>query len=310
MNRKVRCQKSDVRNRKSDFSVLCLRRKASAERRLDDCGLSSVFCSLVFVAALCLGCSSTYAENTSCPEKKNAVKSKVDIVLEALRKKVAELKSYEANIQYIFRQPLLESETQRRGVLYYKKEPDRSKLRINFETIKQDDEEEEKYVEHFIFDGVWLVEIDYQLAQANFYQKAPEDEPINALDLAGEQLPIIGFSNIEKLQEQFDITLVQSDSKDCNEVNHLHLKTKSQSTYKDRYRNIDIWIDKITGLPKRIVAKTPTDEDAYEDIYDIRLNKTKFNKKIKSNVFKVTIPKDFSIKREPLRKEENREEKG
>jgi outer membrane lipoprotein-sorting protein len=236
------------------------------------------------------------AESKGCCGVGGAVKP-LEAVLGDLSKKVEQLVSYEAQVEFIYSQPLLESETVRKGWLYYRKNGGRSKLRINFETLRQDDGEEQKYLEQFLFDGVWLVRIDYQTRQADFYQKAPENEPIDAFDLACEQVPIVGFARIEQLKQHFDITLPAPPS-DCNDVSRLHLRVNAQSAYKDRYKYVELWIDRVTGLPRKIVAAT-----IEGDIYDIRLHKSKFNKNIKPNIFEVAIPKDFSTKREPSPKQ-------
>src|SRR3972149_886693 len=69
----------------------------------------------------------------------------VEIILEKLNQKTKELQSYEAQIEYKFSQPLLESQSVREGVLYYTKSDRQSRLRINFQTLNQDDEKQQKY---------------------------------------------------------------------------------------------------------------------------------------------------------------------
>ena len=56
----------------------------------------------------------------------------LDGVLQTLQDKAAALKSYQVNVDYIFKQPLLESQQRRKGVLYYAKFDDKSYLRIDF----------------------------------------------------------------------------------------------------------------------------------------------------------------------------------
>ncbi len=73
--------------------------------------------------------------------------SSVDKILEKLNQSVAALKTYQCNIEYLFDQPLFDSKTLRSGKLYYKKHNDNSALRINFLTLKQDDEKEKPFRE-------------------------------------------------------------------------------------------------------------------------------------------------------------------
>ena len=63
-----------------------------------------------------------------------------------LDKKSREIKTYEAKIVYLFKQPVLESEALRTGKLYYDNDEKGSKLRINFSTLRQDNEPVPNYV--------------------------------------------------------------------------------------------------------------------------------------------------------------------
>ena len=68
----------------------------------------------------------------------------VDAVLEQLNKKTRELRSYQCQIEHKYVQPLLESQAIRKGALYYMRSDGKSALRVNFETLQQEDEKEQK----------------------------------------------------------------------------------------------------------------------------------------------------------------------
>jgi outer membrane lipoprotein-sorting protein len=216
--------------------------------------------------------------------------NRVETILTQLQKKVRNINSYQGQVHYEYRQPLLESKSVRKGVLYYAKLGKTSKLRVNFETLKQDDEKEQEYKEHFIFDGVWLTQIDYQIKAVKLYQMTEANQPVDAFELASKNLPIIGFSKIEDLKKHFEIKLIESKTDEQKKSIHLHLKTKPGSPYRDRYSSIDFWIDKKLSLPAKVVAVTPEPE---EDIYEIRLLKPRVNKEIDEKVFDVEIPPGF-----------------
>lgn len=221
----------------------------------------------------------------------------VETILRELNRKTAELKSYEGRIEYRFSQPILESETLRKGALYYAKCNGKSALRINFQTLKQDDEEEQKHIEHYIFDGTWLTHIDYQIKAVKCYQLAEANEPVDAFELVSKNFPIIGFSKVEDLKREFEIKLVEQAQAEPSEFIHLHLKVKPDSIYKDDYTSVDFWIDKELYLPAKIVA-TSTEED----IYEIRFLDAKVNEKLNTKIFEVKIPKGFTMERIPLKK--------
>jgi len=270
----------------------------------------SPFILLIVVSACWAGCSA----KTTCAEPKEKQANPVDMVLNQLSRRTKQLKSYQARVEYKFIQPLFESTTLRKGVLYYAKSGKKSKLRMNFRTLKQDDEEEQKYREEFIFDGVWLTRINYQIKQVSMRQMAEPNKPVDAFVLASRNLPIVGFARIEDLKKQFHIKLVEqekgttpvipaelvSEGAGIHDFVHLHLKVKSGSIYKDDYISIDFWIDKKLGLPVRINAVSTE-----EDIYQIKLLKPQVNKQIEQGVFDLKTPRDFGKEIIPLKKNKN-----
>jgi len=152
------------------------------------------------------GCASGSMENADTQQKKQTT-DPVDKVLEQLNKSTLELESYQGQIEYKFIQPsLFDSQDLRKGILYYVKEDNKSKLRVNFQRRKQDEDEEHKYIEQYIvldgasltypgrqFKGTWLVCADYQIEEVKFVQLAePNDpnKPVDVFDLASKNLPI------------------------------------------------------------------------------------------------------------------------
>jgi len=241
---------------------------------------------LLSTVGICWAGGCTESLGISQPKRTDA--NSVETVLKQLNRKTAELKSYQCQIEYRFSQLLLESEALRKGVLYYEKSDGKSALRINFQTLKQDDEEEQKYIEQYIFDGVWLTHIDYQIKAVKRYQQAEPNEPVDAFELARRNFPIVGFSETEDLKSEFEINLVEQQGGEAEDFVRLHLKVKPDSIYKDDYTSIDFWIDKKLHLPAKIVAISTE-----EDIYQIKLLGVKVNEELDKKVFEVKIPRGF-----------------
>ncbi len=233
----------------------------------------------------------------------------VNIVLEKLNKTTSGLKSFQSRIEYKYLQPVLESESLQKGVFYYARSDGKSALNINFNTLKQDDEKEQKYVERYIvldgarlplpnreLKGIWLALLDYQIKEAKYYQLAEPNDPnksIDVFDLASKKLPMLGFSKIEDLKKQFEVSLVEPQKNESEEFIQVHLKVKPNSIYKDDYISIDFWIDKKLGLPVKIIAVKSEPEPPYSDILEIKFLKPKVNKSIDKKVFELKIPKGF-----------------
>ena len=242
-------------------------------------------------------------------QQQNPKDDPVNIVLEKLNKKTSELQSYESQIEYKYLQPLLESESLRKGILYYTRSGGKSELNINFNTLKQDDEKEHKNLEQYIFldgaslthpdyefKGIWLVHLDYQIKEVKYYQLAEPNDPnesTDVFDLAGKKLPMLGFSKTEDLKKQFEINLVEPQKTESEEFIQVHLRVKPNSIYKDDYISIDFWIDKKLDLPAKIIAVKSEPEPPYGDIVEIKFLNPKVNKGIEKKIFELKIPKGF-----------------
>ncbi len=252
----------------------------------------------VLFAVLATGLSWGAAANPAATAPATASEpNALDKVLKNLEAKANELKSYQVNMDYLFKQPLLESQQRRTGVLYYAKFDKESFLRIDFNTLQQDEEKPQTYKQQYIFDGVWLLEVDYRLQTATSRQLAEPNQPLDALSLASKRLPVLGFSKVQDLRKQFEIGLVTDPQAQAAELDHLHLKVKPDSVYKDDYVTIDFWIDRKIGLPARVEAVTPE-----EDVYEIKLTDPKVNVPLDRKLFQADIPRGFSKEVVPLAK--------
>ncbi len=250
------------------------------------------------------GCASGAVDNPDTQQKKQT-QDPIDKILEQLNKSTRELKSYQGQIEFKFTQPsLFDSQDLKKGILYYTKDGNKSKLRVNFQTRKQDEEPERKYIEQYIvldgnsltypdyrFEGTWLVCLDYQVPEVKYIQVAEAgdpNKPMDVFELASEYLPLVGFTKTQELKEQFEVSLIEQKTPESKDFIQVHLKVRPNSIYKDRYTIIDFWVDRKLNLPAKVVAITTE-----EDIYEIKLLQQKVNKAIDSKVFDFKIPKNF-----------------
>ncbi len=232
-----------------------------------------------------------------CDEQGTYEANYVSSILNGLKQKTSQLQSYQCEVNYLFSQPLLESKTLRTGNLYYARLSNGSKLRINFDTLTQDENPQQKYGEQYIFNGQWLTHIDYQIKQVQKRQLAEANEPLDAFELAKRNFPLIGFDKTEDLQQQFEISIVEEREQSnivipakagIQNLVHLNLKVKPDSIYKDDYKSVEVWIDKGLMLPAKISAVSTEG-----DIYEISFIKPKVNEAIDRKVFEFTIPDGF-----------------
>jgi outer membrane lipoprotein-sorting protein len=212
--------------------------------------------------------------------------------LKKLNNRTRNLESYQCRIEYLFEQPVFETKTLQTGVLYYQKDSGKSALRINFRTRSEEEEKEQKYQDEYIFDGIWLTHIDYQVKEVKRYQRAKENEPVDAFDLVAKNFPILGFSKVEELEKNYDIKLLEKENACKSAIGGLvgfSLSPKPDSGYKD-YKTINFWVDSSIDLPAKIIA---TNADG--DIYQVRFLEPKINQKIDKKVFEYKVPKGFTV---------------
>jgi outer membrane lipoprotein-sorting protein len=267
-------------------------------------------CILLLLLSV-FGAPSTGAEKPCCAnnQKKETVISQEEIqkdnasiieeILSKMNAATQKLNSCQANLSYLVIQDpeLLDSRTLQNGMLYYQKTDSGSKLRIRFDDIKQDDFDPVKQKEEYLFDGVWLTRINYKLEQIDIYQQAPEDKPIGVFELISHNFPLIGFSNINDIKNDFDILLAPKTG-DPNESICLLLKVKKDSNFMKDYDKINIWVENSLYLPKKVVAYTRQGDEHHIEFKDMNINK-----KLENAVFAVETPAHFRKNIEPLEKE-------
>jgi outer membrane lipoprotein-sorting protein len=265
---------------------------------IPEIAMRKIIFAVVFAFSMSL--SACIAEPNSIAKEPNGPQDRLGIILEHLNQKSNDVHTYSADISYLFSQPVAQTQTLRTGKLYYYNTGKMSKLRINFDTLQQEQEKPEKYLDQYIFDGVTLTRIDYQLKTAEYRQLTEPNKPLNAFELASRYWPIIGFVSTDKLKKDFDISL----AKEQDHQAELIMKTKPDSQYRNDYSTINFWIDTKEFVPLRTIATTPDG-----DIHDLRFLNAAVNKKVSEGTFNVDVPADFGKNVIPLEKGRNSENK-
>ena len=220
-------------------------------------------------------------------------------ILDRLQENASKLTSCTSKIEYLFIQDpdLLDSHMLRKGNLYYLKSDDRSRVKIQFDTLKQDEFDDEKRLEIYLFDGVWLTKVDFALEQVDQFQQAPENKPLDAFDFLSHHFPLVGFSGSKRFETEFDVSLAEVAAEDPNLV-QLLLDVKEGSRYSKDYKKIDFWIDNKLYLPRRVRALS-----TQGDVYDIRFLDIQTNKKLEKQTFTIETPGHFRKNIEALKQE-------
>ncbi len=236
--------------------------------------------------------------------------SEIDKILAKLNAMSKTIETYQCQLLHLVEQPLFESQSLRTGKMCYLRKKGSSRLRVDLETIKVDDEPIRDELQQFFFNGHWLTVIDHPLKQIKKYElvdpnKVDPDKGNDAFDLISEHMPIVGFTGTDKLKQEFDISLVEPRDDDPNDVAILNMKVKKDSLYKDNWVSIEFTVDKKLWLPVKMVTLSTE-----EDIYGISFVKAKLNEKLPDGIFNIELPKGFTLAEQvPLKRNSNKNNK-
>jgi len=247
-------------------------------------------------SALCPADCCTDPDKPQTQSVCSSASAAVEQILDRMHKSAQSLTSLQADLEYLFIQDpeLLEARTTRKGTLYYSKGADKSNLRISFQTVQQDQEEPQARPEHYLFDGIWLTKIDNALETVDLYQKAPTDKPVGVFDFISHNFPMVGFTDPKKLEIEFVIS-VSDVPAEPNQPQHLILKVRPDSIYKDDYTKIEVWVNQKNWLPQRLTAVS-----VQGDFYDLTWLHLRINKQIPQEIFNLEIPSHFRKNTHPL----------
>lgn len=210
----------------------------------------------------------------------------LDQVLAQVQKAGGDLTTYQARIEYTLRQPLLDCQTVRTGMIYYQRGQVSSSLRVSLQTLQQDQDKPYPHREEFIFDGVWLTHIDYQVKSVTKRQLTEPNQPKDPFELAGQEFPVVGFVDINQLSKEFMVELITSNTK--GQTYQLLFRPLPQSRFSKQYRRILIYLDERTWLAQKVEA-----ESTEADIYVVVFLQPRLNQPIDPTVFQIKPPPDF-----------------
>ncbi len=226
-----------------------------------------------------------------------ADKTSVDEVLLKMDKAAANIRNYRADIEFIDKDMIFDSTVVRTGKIYYANEPNCSALRINLLTRKEDDYPAQAFKEDFVFDGVWLVRVDYQNKMIHRDQLTDANKPIEPMELAGRNFPLIGFGQTTKLKKDFNIDLKSQNTR----IIELNLVPEPNTMFAEKYRSIIVEVSKSDYLPGRITAQT-----SEQSIITMEFSSVSLNKKLEKTVFIIETRSGFAENINALKKSSDR----
>jgi protocatechuate 3,4-dioxygenase beta subunit/outer membrane lipoprotein-sorting protein len=174
----------------------------------------------------------------------------------------------------------------RTGKVYYQgpgeKEP--AKFRIHFDTLRQGTGPKIKDVVDYAFDGAWLTVRKERIKQVSRYQVARPGEKVNPLQLGKGPFPVPFGQKADTVIKHFRPTTRPSKKTDPKDTDYIKLTTRRRYRKEFSVVWLEMWIDRKTSLPVKIVA-----EDRSENQTTVIFKDTKTPKSFDKKIF--TLPR-------------------
>jgi len=216
------------------------------------------------------------------------VSPELNKLLDRIEKTGAALKSFQADMLFEQEQLLVDTVTIRKGYLYYRADKETVRFRIHFDDWLQKDLEEEatakpvKFEEDFVFDGLWLTRRNERTKSVQRWEIAKKPRPREDFRLGKGPFPLPFAIRKADVLKEFEVKVHQADPNDKNEIEHLLLKPKKESSYAEEYVNLELWVNDRTALPQKMRYHSEDDE-----VTTISWTKIKADESIKDEVFEL-----------------------
>jgi hypothetical protein len=228
------------------------------------------------------------------PTKKSSVDPAALLILDRLEKAGEKYTTVQSDVVMHIRSPLTGDITERTGSVAYqkgtkdKKEP--SKFRISFETLQQDEGPRMKEKIDYIFDGQYLTEDNYKLKTRTRYQLAAKNEKIEPLKIGQGPFPMPFGQKTADILEYLTPVTRKPNKKDPKNTDYIKLLPNEKNKDRVNFVRLEMWVDKTTNLPVKIVSKTKN-----KDVRTVTLTNTRTTVKIDPRLFNVKKPSGFKL---------------
>ncbi|MDY7009729.1 MAG: S41 family peptidase [Planctomycetota bacterium] len=173
------------------------------------------------------------------------------------------------------------------GKVYYQgpgeKEP--AKFRIHFDTLRQGTGPKIKDVVDYAFDGEWLTERKERIKQMSRYQVAPPGGNVNLLQLGKGPFLVPFGQNAQTVIKHFQPSSRPAKKTDPKNTDYIKLTTRRQYRKEFSVVWLEMWVDRKTSLPVKIVA-----EDRSENITTVLFKDIKTPKSFPKKTFDLPRP--------------------
>jgi outer membrane lipoprotein-sorting protein len=205
----------------------------------------------------------------------------VDQVLDALKTRGDNLKGFTADVNLTESDQATGDSTGHLGSLVFQQlGKGDGRIRVTFKQRTEGDKVFDEDHQYTLADG-WLVDRDAIKKNEVRRQVVKPGEKIDLLKLGEGPFPLPIGQDKEQVHAQFDVSLIAGAKDDPAQSVHLLLKPKPGTDLARKYAQVDVWVDRPTGMPVRIVTQDVSGERVQTTLLtnvklDVQLNDTDF----------------------------------
>jgi outer membrane lipoprotein-sorting protein len=210
--------------------------------------------------------------------------SSIDEILDALKARGDNLKTFSAQVALESIDPGLGSSSTQRGTVLYdnSRAGQNARIRVIFDDVVEEGKiRKEKH--EYLLDGEWLTErTNREKSQIRRQVLAP-GEKMNLLKLGEGPFPLPIGQPKEEVQKQFEVQKIVPSKDDPPGTVHIRLTPKPDTRFAKQFKKIDVWVDQKTHFTNRIDVIDPNGISAKST----KLTDIKVNAPLKDDDFKL-----------------------
>lgn len=220
----------------------------------------------------------------------------VDKVLDRLEEKGRAIKGLACKLtyKYVTVEPVEDSQTKEGELLFAVDEPN-SLFLIHFTRLLAEGVVIDRH-EYFLFDGRWLIERNDKARTVIKREIVRPGERIDPFKLGKGPFPLPFGQRREDILRNFKVAAAAFELGDPRNSDHLHCLPLPGTELASKYSRVEIFVDRTSELPVRIVTERVTDGNRIEvDFKDVDTNEAPAKSR-----FHVDVPPGFDVSEEPL----------
>jgi hypothetical protein len=270
---------------------------------------------LILLVVACVACSCATAQPaakpadkpapaaTTAPTTQPAVDAAALKILDRLEKSGDKYPTLRADITYHVHMIQTDDTEERTGYVAYQKKVEKTdkvegsptKFHIQFTTLKLGEGAKTNEKVDYAFDGMWLTVAKHRIKNMTRYQVAAKGETIEPLRIGRGPFPLPFGQKTADMLKHFRAVTREPKESDPDGSDYLLLLPHASRAKNLSFVRLEMWIDRKTDLPIRVVSK-----DKSKNVTTVNFRNIETNVKFKDSEFLLRKPFGWKMRVEPL----------